>query len=240
LISTANPARERKSNCGCHLWRPTVPRLMPTNHRLGCICVEGQAVPTVRRVSAIAMEQERRGRHRPVGDAAKDGTITRGHLLRNQVEPRRICKADRSHHCTCNDPARRTLPYVRRPGALLPSGRLRPLHPRPAARARTRSLPPARQSAPSADQSRPARRGLYGSRRRKRGSHYPRNAATLIRCRAEFPAVRPPRLLAAILAGASLLPEMAGLFSLPARRGNVAILASPAIAHRLSPISRFG
>ena len=39
--------------------------------------------------------------------------ITRGHLLRNQAEPRRkvapLCKgsavADRSHHCTCNDRA---------------------------------------------------------------------------------------------------------------------------------------
>ena len=37
------------------------------------------------------------------------------------------------------------------------------------ARARTRSLPPARQSAPSAARSRSARRGLHGSRRRKRG-----------------------------------------------------------------------
>ena len=63
-------------------------------------------------------------------------------------------------------PPCRALPYVRRPGALLPSGRLRPLHPR---RARTRSLPPARQSAPSAARSRSARRGLHGSRRRKRG-----------------------------------------------------------------------
>src|SRR5258705_12821921 len=58
LISTANPARERKSNCGCHLWRRSVQRLMPTNHRLGCIGVEEQAVSIVRRVSAIAMEQE--------------------------------------------------------------------------------------------------------------------------------------------------------------------------------------
>ena len=46
-------------------------------------------------------------------DAAKDGMITRGHLLRNQAEPRRkvapLCKgsavADRSHHCTRNDRA---------------------------------------------------------------------------------------------------------------------------------------
>src|ERR1700722_16865321 len=46
-----------------------------------------------------------------LGDAAEDGTITRGHLLRHQTEPRRkvapSCKgssvADRSYHCACND-----------------------------------------------------------------------------------------------------------------------------------------
>src|ERR1700676_5711808 len=48
-----------------------------------------------------------------LGDAAEDGTITRGHLLRHQAEPRRkvapFCKgsavADRSYHCACNDRA---------------------------------------------------------------------------------------------------------------------------------------
>src|SRR5664280_173995 len=44
-------------------------------------------------------------------DAAEDGTITRGHLLRHQAEPRRkvapSCKgnsvADRRYLCSCND-----------------------------------------------------------------------------------------------------------------------------------------
>src|ERR1700674_1257923 len=60
-----------------------------------------------------------------LSDAAEDGTITRGHLLRHQAEPRckvaPSCKgnsvADRSYHCACNDRAdarnRHQLPAAR-------------------------------------------------------------------------------------------------------------------------------